>query len=188
LDRIRLGDARASEQLLPLVYDELRRLAKRQLAREAPGQTLQATALVHEAYVRLVGPTADLSPADQPAWESRAHFFMAAAEAMKRILIEVARKKKRRGGPHERLAEEPAVKQSGLPPHDLLALNEALEELAREDAKKAQLVKLRFFAGLSVEEAARCIGVSRATADRYWSYSRAWLFERLESKENQDGE
>jgi RNA polymerase sigma factor (TIGR02999 family) len=181
LDRVRSGDRLATEVLLPLVYDELRRLAQRHLTREAPGQTLQATALVHEAYVRMVRSTVDAAPEDRPAWENSAHFYGAASEAMRRILIEIARKKRRRGGAPKELTEEPPSRMSGLPAHDLLDIDAALQHLAEEDSRKAQLVKLRFYAGLSMEEAARCVGISRSTADRYWAYSRAWLFERLES-------
>lgn len=187
LDRIRQGDRKATDQLLPLVYDELRRLAQWQINREAPGQTLQATALVHEAYVRLVRPPADIaSPPRDSTWDNSGHFYVAASEAMRRILIEIARKKKRRGGPAQELADEHPSRVSGLPHHDLLDLDEALTELAAEDPKKAQLVKLRFYAGLSLEDAAGCLGISRSTADRYWAYARAWLFDRLESGKRVD--
>jgi RNA polymerase sigma factor (TIGR02999 family) len=177
LHALKHGDPDAAGRLLPLVYDELRRLAARQLAREKPGQTLQATALVHEAYLRLAGKDAP------QGWDSRGHFFAAAAEAMRRILVENARRKKRqkRGGDLRRVDLPLDEAASAARSDDLLALDEALELLAREDPQKAELVKLRFFAGLSVEEAARCLGISRATADRYWAYARAWLYERLQA-------
>jgi RNA polymerase sigma factor (TIGR02999 family) len=169
------GEGHAAEQLLPLVYGELRRLAAQQLAQEKPGQTLQPTALVHEAYLRLVGT------GDRPHWDGRGHFFAAAAEAMRRILVENARRKHRlkRGGGRQRLDLGQLEAVADAPSEDLLALDEALDLLAAEDAQKAELVKLRYFAGLSVEEAARCLGISRATAARYWSYARAWLYDRL---------
>ena len=172
LSAIEHGDPHAAEQLLPLVYDELRRLAAQKLVQEKPGQTLQATALVHEAYLRLV----DVDKAQH--WDSGRHFFAAAAEAMRRILIESTRRKRsvKRGGLHERisLADVEATAESRST--DLLALDEALSKLSIEDPVKAQLVKLRYFAGLSVQEAADVLGVSRASADRYWSYARTWLF------------
>jgi RNA polymerase sigma factor (TIGR02999 family) len=170
------GDARAAGELLPLVYAELRRLAARELAGERPGQTLQPTALVHEAYLRLVG-----KGGAGPRWEGRGHFFAAAAEAMRRILVEAARRKGRlkRGGGRRRIDLRHVEAVAAGPSEDLLALDEALEQLAAEDAPKAELVKLRFFAGLSEAEAARCLGVSRATAARHWAYARAWLYDRL---------
>ncbi|MBN2315537.1 MAG: sigma-70 family RNA polymerase sigma factor [Sedimentisphaerales bacterium] len=175
LNAIESGDGPAAEQLLPLVYEELRLLAAQKLVRERPGLTLQATALVHEAYLRLVG-------SDNPGWECRGHFFTAAAEAMRRILIENARRKKtqRHGGQHNRVAmNDSLASENGLiDPHDLLALNEALQKLENEDKTKAELVKLRFFAGLTGEQAARALGISHATAERYWAYARSWL--RLE--------
>jgi RNA polymerase sigma factor (TIGR02999 family) len=172
LSAIEQGDPHAAEQLLPLVYDELRKLAAAKLAREKPGQTLDATALVHEAYLRLVG-------AGGEDWDSRRHFFASAAEAMRRILVEKARHKKRpkSGGAHERRAMQDVA--APAPDENLLALDEALELLAKEDAAKAELVKIRYFAGLSVEEAAKCLGISRATADRWWAFARAWLFEKI---------
>jgi RNA polymerase sigma factor (TIGR02999 family) len=175
LNAIDQGDPRAPGQLLPLVYDELRRLAAHKLAQEKPGQTLQPTALVHEAYLRLVGK------GDEPLWDGRGHFFAAAAEAMRRILVENARRKHRlkRGGDRQRLDLEQVEAVSGAPSDDLLALDEALNQFAAEDGQKAELVKLRYFAGLSVEEAALCLGISRATADRYWAYARAWLYDHL---------
>jgi RNA polymerase sigma factor (TIGR02999 family) len=169
------GDPQAANQLLPLVYDELRRLAAARLAGERPGHTLQATALVHEAYLRLVGA------GGEPAWEDRRHFFAAAAEAMRHILIDHARRRQRvkRGGGQRRVALEAVECPAPARGEDLLALDEALDGLAREAPRKAELVKLRFFAGLSVEEAADCLGISRATADRDWAYARAWLYDRV---------
>jgi RNA polymerase sigma factor (TIGR02999 family) len=178
LSAIARGDPYAASQLLPLVYEELRRLAARKLAQEQPGQTLNATALVHEAYLRLAGDAAR-------DWDSRGHFFTAAAEAMRRILVESARRKKRRkhGGGRQRVPLDAIAAPAETPCDDLLALNEALSQLAEEDPIKARLVELRFFGGLSVEDAARCLGVSRATADRYWAYARAWLYEKLHDAE-----
>jgi RNA polymerase sigma factor (TIGR02999 family) len=175
LSAIEAGDLHASEQLLPLVYDELRRLAAQKLAREKPGQTLQATALVHEAYLRLVA----IEEARQ--WDSRRHFFAAAAEAMRRILVEAARRKRSHkygGGLVRRDVEDvqPAAPELG---EDLLALDEALERLAEQDPVKAELVKLRHFAGLTIEQAAEALGVSPTTANRYWAYARAWLYEQI---------
>jgi RNA polymerase sigma factor (TIGR02999 family) len=174
LSAVEQGDPSAAEQLLPLVYEELRRLAARRMAQEAPGQTLEATALVHEAYLRLVDTE------QPPHWNGRGHFFAAAAEAMRRILVERARHKHslKAGGDRRRLdlaGLEPAV---GGPDVDLLALDEALEKLERQDKRKADLVKLRFFAGLTTEEAAGVLGVSPSTADNDWAYARCWL--RLE--------
>src|SRR5262245_42796102 len=171
LSAIEQGEPHAAEQLLPLVYDDLRRLAAQTLAQEKPGQTLQATALVHEAYLRPV----DTEPA--PRWNSRGHFLAAAAEAMRRILVESARRKQRikHGGDLER----PDVGEHDIPvnapPEELLALDEALPRLAAEDAEAARIVDLHFFAGLSIDEAAEALGVSRATAYRQWAYARAWL-------------
>jgi RNA polymerase sigma factor (TIGR02999 family) len=174
LEAVGSGDAGALEKLLPVVYDELRRLAAANLAREAPGQTLQATALVHEAYLRLVGSR-------EPRFETRGHFFTAAAEAMRRILVDRARNKGRqkRGGGARRLELNELDLASPPPDDDLLALDEALGRLEQEDRPKAELVKLRFFAGLSVEQAAAALGISRATADRYWRFARAWLFHEI---------
>jgi RNA polymerase sigma factor (TIGR02999 family) len=172
LSAIEQGDPHAAGQLLPLVYDELRRLAAQKLAQEKPGQTLQATALVHEAYLRLVeGDKA-------PHWNSRGHFFAAAAEAMRRILVENARRKRglKHGGGCQRVNLEEAVSCPPEPVEELLALSEALDRLAQEDPKKAELVKLRYFTGLSVQEAAEVLGISRATADRYWAYAKVWLY------------
>ena len=174
LNAIDSGDLQAAEQLLPLVYQELRTLAARRLAHEAPGQTLQPTALVHEAYLRLVGDGADRH------WEGRRHFFAAAAEAMRRILIENARRKHRlkRGGDRERVKLSDIAGPEAS--DDLLALDAALTRFAVEYPAKAELVKLRYFAGLSVEDAAGCVGISRATADRWWAFARAWLYERIQ--------
>jgi RNA polymerase sigma factor (TIGR02999 family) len=171
LASIERGDPHAAEQLLPLVYDELRRLAAARMAQEASGQTLQATALVHEAYVRLVAPE------QAQRWDTCGHFFSAAAEAMRRILVEQARRKTavKHGGGCRRvdLLEADAATNSG--PWELLAIDEALLRLAGEDRQAAELVKLRYFAGLSVEEAAETLQISRATAYRHWAYARAWL-------------
>jgi RNA polymerase sigma factor (TIGR02999 family) len=165
------GEPRPARELLPLVYDELRRLAAQRLAREAPGQTLQATALVHEAYLRLVG-----SQPDRP-WDGRGHFFAAAAEAMRRILVENARRRHRlkRGGDRARVGLQNAEPTAPETDDDLLALDEALDRLAKQDPVKAQLVQLRVFAGLTVVQAAEILGLSKSTADRYWAYARAWL-------------
>jgi RNA polymerase sigma factor (TIGR02999 family) len=175
LSAIERGDTQAAEQLLPLVYDELRKLAAQRLAQEKPGQTLQATALVHEAYLRLV----DVDQARR--WDSRGHFFAAAAEAMRRILVNRAREKRRlkRGGELQRLDLELAEIPLDDPGDDLIALDEALEKLGREDAACAALVKLRFFAGLTQHESARALGIARRTADRHWAYAKAWLYDEL---------
>jgi len=175
LNAAQQGDPKAADELLPLVYEELRLLAAQKLSHEAPGQTLQATALVHEAYLRLVG--------DEPqSWENRGHFFVAAAEAMRRILVENARRKKRlkRGGDHQRINLDDAALsvEMRIPVDELLDLDEALDRLARQDEMKANLVKLRCFAGLTAEEAAKALCVSSSTADEHWAYARAWL--RLE--------
>jgi len=175
LSAIEQGDPRASAELLPLVYDELRRLAAQRLAREKPGQTLQATALVHEAYLRLVAT-------DHAAgWKSRGHFFGAAAEAMRRILIDLARKKQRpkHGGDRRRLDLDGAFPASDAEPDALLAIDEALLKLEREFPDKAQLVKLRHYAGCTLEQAADAMGISPATAKRHWSFARAFLFSEL---------
>ena len=171
LSRIESGDPSAAEQLLPLVYDELRKLAAVKLTQEKPGQTLQATALVHEAYLRLVDTER------VPQWNSRGHFFAAAAEAMRRILIGNARRKNalKRGGQAQRLDLD-AIELTDRPSDDkLLAMEEALIRLAEKDPVKGELVKLRYFAGLTNHEAATILGISSATADRYWAYARAWL-------------
>jgi len=172
LSAIEQGDPHASQQLLPLVYNELRRLASEKMLRERPGQTLQATALVHEAYLRLVDGQKALH------WNSRGHFFSAAAEAMRRILVESARRKrgKKHGGGCQRVNLEAAASYAPEPAEDLLSLNDALDKLAQEDPKKAELVKLRYFTGLSVQEAADVLDISRATADRHWAYAKVWLY------------
>jgi RNA polymerase sigma factor (TIGR02999 family) len=178
LDAIERGDSQAAEQLLPLVYDELRRLAAQKLAGEAPGQTLQATALVHEAYLKLVGPEL------RRAWNGRAHFFAAAAEAMRRILIDQARRKHRvrHGGGRHRVPLQEADLPADLPADDFVALDEALTRFAALDPTKAELVKLRYFAGMSLEDSAAVLGLSRATASRYWTFARAWLIDALDEK------
>jgi RNA polymerase sigma factor (TIGR02999 family) len=180
LSAIEQGDPVASENLLPLVYDELRKLAAQRLAQEKPGQTLQATALVHEAYLRLV----DVEKAQ--SWKSRGHFFAAAAEAMRRILIDGARRKGRpkHGGGRQRVDLPEALSVTD-PREDLLALDDALTRLAAEAPVKAELVKLRFFAGLSLEEASVYLGISPATGKRYWSVARAWLFDALSEPDSQ---
>jgi RNA polymerase sigma factor (TIGR02999 family) len=175
LSQIKSGDAPAAEQLLPLVYDELRLLAANRLAREAPGQTLQATALVHEAYLRLVD-------VDVPQeWNGRGHFFAAAAEAMRRILINRARDKKRlkRGGGQKRLDWNRLEVADDASDEDLIAIDEALQSLTREYPVCGELVKLRFFAGLTLDQAAECLEIGERTADRYWSFARAWLYNQL---------
>ena len=178
LDAAAAGDPTAAGQLLPLVYDELRKLAAQKLAREKPGQTLQPTALVHEAYVRLVGPDGDRR------WDSRGHFFAAAAEAMRRILVENARRKGRlkRGGGQKRIELDDPRLEYNEPVDELLAIDEALEQLAGEDPQAAQLVKLRYFGGLSIEDAAEIVGISRSTAYEHWAYARAWLHRRLRGR------
>src|SRR5262249_21580048 len=171
LSAIEQGDPAAAEQLLPLVYDELRQLAAQRLAQEKPGQTLQPTALVHEAYLRLV----DVDQVQQ--WNSRGHFFAAAAEAMRRILIENARRKKadKRGGERTRVSLDRVDGVTVAPPDELLALDEALEKLERHDPVAGKLVKFRYYAGLSLEQAAEALGISSATAYRHWTFGRAWL-------------
>jgi RNA polymerase sigma factor (TIGR02999 family) len=182
LSQIDSGDPQAAAQLLPLVYEELRKLAAARLANEKPGQTLQATALVHEAYLRLVGVeepgTGDRESAN---WNSRGHFFGAAAEAMRRILVENARRRGRlkRGGDLRRHDVQSIQPAAEAPYENLLALDEALTELSRQHPDKAQLVKLRYFAGLTLAEAAAALGISTATADRHWRYARAWLAQQL---------
>jgi RNA polymerase sigma factor (sigma-70 family) len=195
------GDPQAAEKLLPLVYDELRELAAAKLAQEKPGQTLDATALVHEAYLRLVGSTQGardsglgaeahspgvfpVAPSPQPpvpSYNSRAHFFRAAAEAMRRVLVDNARRKRseKRGGEYQRLQLCDPPARDRLPEEDIVAISEALHELERIDQPKAELVKLRYFAGLTLVEAAEVLGISRATADRYWAYAKVWLYREL---------
>lgn len=171
LTAIEQGDTAAASQLLPLIYDELRKLAAQKLRHEHPGQTLQATALVHDAFIRLVG--------DEPrkAWGGRGHFFAAAAEAMRRILVENARRKGRvkHGGGRLRVGLDPAFVVAAEPDEDILALHDALDKLATIDPAKARLVELRFFAGLTSDEAAEVLGIAPSTADRHWTYARAWL-------------
>jgi len=175
LNAIERGDAGATEELLPLVYEELRLLAAQRLSREPPGQTLQATALVHEAYLRLIG-------LENQTWRSKGHFFVAAAEAMRRILIDHARHRKclKHGGNRERVPLDEAVSalETQRLSDDLVDLDEALEKLSKSDKVKADLVKLRYFAGLTSEQAAAALGISHATAERYWDYASSWL--RLE--------
>ena len=179
LSAIDQGDPRAAEQLLPLVYDELRRLAARRLAQEKPGQTLDATALVHEAYVRLVDTDEDRR------WNSRGHFFAAAAEAMRRILVESARRKGRlkQGRERKRVDLDSGCLVSAAPSLDLVALDEALSRLAETEPAKAELVKLRFFAGLTMPEAAAALSISLATAERYWTFAKSWLYAELADDE-----
>ncbi|MFO0811266.1 MAG: sigma-70 family RNA polymerase sigma factor [Gemmataceae bacterium] len=194
LDAAAAGDSQAAADLLPLVYDELRRLAADYLARERPGQTFQATALVHEAYVRLVASGGGHAPGNaqdrgvdtprSPTFANRGHFFGAAARAMRQILVDAARRKAadKRGGDRERVPLDAAVSVAapdGPPADDLIALDDALTRLAAEDPVKARLVELRYFAGLSVEDAAAALGVSPATAKRYWVYARSWLYGEL---------
>jgi RNA polymerase sigma factor (TIGR02999 family) len=174
LGDIERGDPTAADRLLPLVYEELRRLAAAKMARESAAQTLQPTALVHEAWLRLGGEA-------QPSWENRAHFFSAAAEAMRRILIDRARRRyaQRHGGGQERLNVEDIEVAAPADDDTLLAINAALEKFAAHDAQKAELVKLRYFVGLTIEEAARALEIAEPTAKRWWAYSRAWLFQEI---------
>ncbi|MCE9524934.1 MAG: sigma-70 family RNA polymerase sigma factor [Planctomycetales bacterium] len=182
LSQIESGDPSAAEKLLPLVYDELRKLAAVRLAQEKPGQTLQATALVHEAYLRLLGTTPEASDQAPVGWNSRGHFFGAAAEAMRRILVERARQKQgpHRGGDRVRVTLDAACEVSDEHSQEILAIHEALDALAEESPIKADLVKLRYFAGMNHQEAADALGISRATADRYWAYAKAFLYAALE--------
>jgi RNA polymerase sigma factor (TIGR02999 family) len=179
LSAIEQGDPHAAEQLLPLVYDELRQLAAAKLAQEKSGQTLQATALVHEAYLRLVG-SGEAADREQ-RWDSRGHFFAAAAEAMRRLLIDRAREKRseKRGGTRKRLDIDAMDLATTVTPDQLLAVDEALAKLARADPAAARLVELRYFAGLTVDEAGKALGISTATAYRHWNYARAWLHNEL---------
>ena len=179
LSQMEAGDPSAAEQLLPLLYEELRKLAAARLSQESPGQTLQATALVHEAYIRLV----DVKKPQH--WQSRGHFFAAAAEAMRRILLNRARDRNRlkRGGGRHRIDFDQIEVALDTPDEQLLALDEAIEALATEDKDCANLVKLRFFAGLSIREAAESLGISPRTANRHWVYARAWLYARLDDGE-----
>ncbi|MCI0684559.1 MAG: ECF-type sigma factor [Gemmataceae bacterium] len=187
LSAIEHGEPHAAEQLLPLVYDELRKLAATRLAKEKPGQTLQATALVHEAYLRLVGAASGAASARRDQhWDSRGHFFAAAAEAMRRILVEGVRRRRsqKHGGGGERIELAELADLADLPDAaadqiDLLALDEALAKLEEQHPQKAQVVKLRFFAGCTLEETADCLNISRATVERHWAYARAWLYGQL---------
>ena len=173
------SDPNTAAALLPLVYDELRKLAAHKMANEAAGQTLQATALVHEAWLRLVG-------SEQQTWQNRAHFFAAAAEAMRRILIDNARRKRalRHGGGQQRVGFEPAELASAIDDEQLLAVNEALDKLAAQNKPEAELVKLRYFVGMTLEEAAEVLGMSARTADNYWAHARVWLFRELKSQQH----
>lgn len=174
LSKIEQGDQQAAEELLPLIYDELRQLAARLLSHEKPGQTLQPTALVHEAYMRLVGSSGESD------WDNQRHFFAAASEAMRRILVENARRKQRvkHGGDHQRVDYQEHSLVADIPSEDVLALDEALSRLTEVQPAKAELVKLRCFGGLTLEQAAEVLDISRATASRHWSYARAWLYDR----------
>ena len=176
LDQIQQGDPSAAAQLLPLVYDELRKLAAHKLARETPGQTLQPTALVHEAYLRLVGED------DEQHWDSRGHFFAAAAEAMRRVLVEHARQKAslKRGGDRDRRDVAESLLAAPEPREDLVALDAALTKLAETDKQAAELVQLRYFAGLPIREIAEILGISPRTADRLWAFAKAWLHQEIE--------
>jgi RNA polymerase sigma factor (TIGR02999 family) len=182
LSQIEEGDGQAAEQLLPLVYDELRRLAKQKMDREPSGQTLQATALVHEAYIRLV----DGKRARH--WQGRRHFFLAASEAMRRILVDQARRKRssKRGGDRQRVGYDKVAALSDDRTAEVLAVHEALDDLAAESPVKAELVKLRYFAGMSVQEAGEALGISRATADRYWTYARTYLYCAIEDADSSE--
>jgi RNA polymerase sigma factor (TIGR02999 family) len=174
LNAIERGDAKATDELLPLVYEELRILAAQRLSHEPPGQTLQATALVHEAYLRLLGDECQ-------TWESRGHFFAAAAEAMRRILVDNARRKQsvRHGGDYQKLDVDLVCPSVEGPQEDVLALSEALDKLEHEDAQLAEVIKLRYFAGLTHDQIAKIKGVARRTVDRYWALGRAWLYQEM---------
>jgi RNA polymerase sigma factor (TIGR02999 family) len=180
LNDIDQGDAGAADKLLPLVYEELRKLAAHKMANEAPGQTLQPTALVHEAWLRLTDD-------EYKQWDGRAHFFGAAAEAMRRILVDNARRKKavRHGGGQQRVDVNDIELAGALEDDQLLALNDALDRLAARDQPKAELVKLRYFSGMTIEEAARVLDVSEPTAKRWWTYARAWLFSEIQAGNSQ---
>ena len=177
LDRAQQGDSKAAAELLPLVYEELRRLATHKMGQEAAGQTLQATALVHEAWLRLIGD-------GQPRWEGRGHFFAAAAEAMRRILVENVRRKRRlrHGGGQQRVELDETELAAEAEEDKVLQVDEALDDLAREDPVQAQVVKLRFFAGLKNEEVAEALGVSTKTVQRYWTHAKSWLYQRIQNQ------
>jgi RNA polymerase sigma factor (TIGR02999 family) len=177
LDAIERGDPKAANLLLPLVYEELRRLAAAKMARESPGHTLQPTALVHEAWLRMIG-------SGQPSFQNRAHFFAAAAEAMRRTLIDRARRKRalRHGGGQERVAFDEVEIAAPASEDELLAVNEALDKLTVQNKQQAELVKLRYFVGLTLEESAEILGVSARTADNYWAHARAWLFHEIKDR------
>ena len=181
LSQIEEGDPEAAEKLLPLVYDELRKLAAAKMAQEKPGQTLQATGLVHEAYLRLVDADG------RSRWDSRRHFFGAAARSMQQILVENARRKHRakHGGDHSRVDVDLVDIPTTMTSDDLLALNEALERLRREEPVKAELVVLRYFGGMTTEQAAELLGISRVTAHRYWTFARAWLHQQVSGESAQ---
>jgi RNA polymerase sigma factor (TIGR02999 family) len=186
LSAIERGDPHAADQLLPLVYEELRKLAAQKLTAEKPGQTLEATALVHEAYLRLVASSGQQSGENPRHWDGRNHFFAAAAEAMRRILVESARRKRgpKRGGQLQRHDVDLDLMAAHPPEVDLLCLDDALTRLAQESPVRAELVKLRFFAGLTMPEAAAVLGISLATAERYWTYARTWLYTELSDDRN----
>ena len=179
LEAIQRGESKAADELFPLVYEELRRVAACKMAHEAPGQTLQPTALVHEAWLRLAGNA-------NPRWENRAHFFGAAAEAMRRILIDNARRKRalRHGGGQQRLNLEDVDVAAAAEDDQLLAVHDALDKLAAQDKVKAELVKLRYFVGMTIAEAAEVLGISEPTAKRYWAYARAWLYREITEPES----
>jgi RNA polymerase sigma factor (TIGR02999 family) len=179
LNAIEQGDTQAAAKLLPLIYEELRVLAAQKMSHELPGQTLQATALVHEAYIRLVGE-------ETSNWDSSGHFFAAAAEAMRRILVDNARRKRsiKHGGNRQNLSLTEDLLAIEDPKDDLLALNEALDKLANEDPKLAELIKLRYFAGLTLDQIAKMMGIGRRTADRYWALGRAWLYQEITQEDN----
>jgi RNA polymerase sigma factor (TIGR02999 family) len=176
LNALQQGQSQITDELLPLVYDELRQMAAQRMAQERPGQTLDATALVHEAYLRLVDTK------DQPHWQNRRHFFAAAAEAMRRILVDNARRKQtaKHGGQRVREELDEAHLVSPEPDDDILALDEALAKLTQQDPIKAELVKLRYFAGMTADEAAETLGISSTTGERYWNYARAWLHQQIQ--------
>jgi len=179
LNAIEQGDPKAADELLPLVYEELRLLAVQKMSQEPPGQTLQATALVHEAYIRLVG-------AEAQNWDSRGHFFSAAAEAMRRILVDNARHKRsmRHGGHRQKMNLSDAFLVIEDPKEDILAVSEALDKLADEDQKLAEVIKLRYFAGLTLDQIATIMGIGRRTVDRYWALGRAWLYQEIIQEDN----